>query len=92
MVVDGGCWLGFSNGGWWIGFSDGGGGGGLDFLIEVVVAWLEDWVFWSGGSGLGGGLDFLMVASGIAVGCFCLGEDRTERERERGRRLRIKKN
>ena len=45
MVVDGGCWLGFSNGGWWIGFSDGGGGGGLDFLIEVVVAWLEDWVF-----------------------------------------------
>ena len=45
MVVDGGWLLGFSNGGWWIGFSDGGGGGGLGFLIVVVVAWLVDWVF-----------------------------------------------
>ena len=31
-----------------------------------------------------------MVAGGIAVGCFCLGEDRTKKER--GRRIRIKKN
>ena len=39
-----GWWLGFSYGGWWIGFSDG-SGGGLDFLMVVVVAWLVDWVF-----------------------------------------------
>ena len=39
MLVDGGWWLGFSNGGWWIGFSNG-SDGGLDFLMEVVVAWI----------------------------------------------------
>ena len=38
MLVDGGWWLGFSNGGWWIRFSNG-SDGGLDFLMEVVVAW-----------------------------------------------------
>ena len=42
MLVDGGWWLGFSNGGWWIGFSNG-SDGGLDFLMEVVVAWIFWW-------------------------------------------------
>ena len=67
-------------GGWWV--------AGFWFTV-VDGGW---WIGFSdsGGGGLVGGLDFLMVVGGIAVGCFCWGEDRTERER--GRRIRIKKN
>ena len=54
-------------------------GGGFDFLMVVVAAWL-----------VVGFSDGVVVAGVIAVGCFCSGEDRTKKER--GRRKRIKNN
>ena len=68
-------------GSWWV--------AGFWFMV-VDGGWWIGFFDSGGGGGLVGGLDFLMVVGGIAVGCFCWGEDRTERER--GRRIRIKKN